>query len=116
MLRHIFELPLIRSLVRDIDLTRFTRSMALLLTSGIPISSALELTKDVVVQPQVRDVIVRWIQGDHARRKTLSGNRTRGKLFPSILKKMIEVGERSGSPISRCKTLQTFWIIKRVRK
>lgn len=97
VLRHIFELPLIRSLVRDIDLTRFTRSMALLLTSGIPISSALELTKDVVVQPQVRDVIQDGYKAIMQGEKLSVGIGRRGKLFPSILKKMIEVGERSGS-------------------
>src|SRR3990167_7790578 len=41
-------LPVINKLILEIDLTRFTRSMALLLKSGIPIVDALEFSQDVV--------------------------------------------------------------------
>ena len=44
-------LPLIIRLTREIDLVGFTRSMALLLSSGIPISKSLELSKEVLVRP-----------------------------------------------------------------
>lgn len=93
----VFGLPLISTLVRDIDLTRFTRSMSLLLASGIPITGALELTKDVVIKPQVHDAIEDGYQAILQGGKLSDGLSKRGKLFPGVLKKMIEVGEKSGS-------------------
>jgi type II secretory pathway component PulF len=97
VLTALFNLPVVTDLVRDIDLTRFTRSLALLLASGIPITNALELTKDVVVKPQVRDAINSAYQTILQGGKLSLGLSKKGKLFPGVLKKMIEVGERSGS-------------------
>ncbi|MFO0703453.1 MAG: type II secretion system F family protein [Patescibacteria group bacterium] len=97
VLRVFLGMPLIKPLSRDIDLTRFTRSMSLLLSSGIPITNALELTKDVVAQPQVRDAIQDGYNAILQGERLSTGIEKRGKIFPSILKKMIEVGEKSGS-------------------
>lgn len=96
VLRVVFCFPIIKTLARDVDLTRFTRSMSLLLSSGIPITSALELTKDVVAQPQVRDAIQDGYDAILQGEGLSLGIEKRGKIFPSILKKMIEVGEKSG--------------------
>jgi type II secretory pathway component PulF len=46
----LFSLPIVSTLVEQIDITRFSRSLYLLLSSGLPITQALELTKDVVVK------------------------------------------------------------------
>ncbi len=97
VLRVVFSLPIIKTLARDVDLTRFTRSLSLLLSSGIPITNALELTKDVVAQPQVRDAIQDGYDAILQGERLSLGIEKHGKIFPSILKKMIEVGEKSGS-------------------
>lgn len=89
-------LPYVSSIARQIDLTRFSRSMYLLLASAIPLYSALELTQAVAAKREVREAIVR------AREYVASGKRLadglRGqKAIPSLMVKIIEVGERSGS-------------------
>lgn len=90
-------LPLIKDLARDIDLTKFTRSLYLLLYSGIPITTALELTHDVVKKREVARAI------SHARDVVLSGKklslafRDSRSIMPSILIKITEAGEKSGS-------------------
>lgn len=97
VLKMLFGLPIISALVRDIDLTRFTRSMSLLLLSGIPITGALELSVNVVIKPQVRDAINDGYQSVIQGGRLSEGIAKRGKMFPGILRKMIEVGEKSGS-------------------
>lgn len=93
----LFSLPLISGLARSIDLTRFSRSLFLLLNSGIPITSALELCEDVVMKKDVGRAIT------HAKETVLSGKRlSEGfkdvkKVIPSIVIKITEAGERSGS-------------------
>ncbi|KKU23345.1 MAG: Type II secretion system protein [Microgenomates group bacterium GW2011_GWA1_46_15] len=65
ILAPLLSLPIISDLVRKIDLTRFSHSMYLLLSSGLPISAALSLVQDVVIRKdiariisQTRDIII----------------------------------------------------------
>ncbi len=97
MLNAFYHLPLISKLVKEIDLTRFSRNLYLLLTAGLPITTALELSKDVVMRKQMADVI------EKSRVMMLSGKKlseglssARGDI-PTIMLKLIEVGEKSGS-------------------
>jgi type II secretory pathway component PulF len=88
--------PYISTIARQVDLTRFSRSLYLLLISAIPLYSALELTQEVVVKKEVKEAIMR------AREYVASGKRLadglRGqKGIPSLMVKIIEVAERSGS-------------------
>lgn len=97
LLNAFFNIPGISPIVRDIDLTRFTRTMALLMSSGIPITLALELTMDVVVKSQIKESISDAYQSVMQGGRLSQGLNMRGKFFPGILKKMIEVGEKSGT-------------------
>ena len=90
-------LPLISTLARAIDLTRSTRSLYLLLNAGIPITSALELTEDVVIKNDIHKALV------HAKTVVLSGKklseglRDNRAVIPPMMIKIIEAGERSGT-------------------
>ncbi len=97
LLNSIFSLPLVSQLVREIDLTRFTRSFALLLTSGIPIISALELTQDVVVQRDLAHVIQQTKDMVLSGKKISDGLKLAKGKIPSIMIKIIEAGEKTGS-------------------
>lgn len=94
-------LPLISQLARQIDLARFARSLYLLLNSGVTITSALELTQDVVVKKEIHNAI------KHARlmvvggKKLSEGLKDNKKIIPSIMIKIVEAGERSGT-LSNC--------------
>lgn len=90
-------LPLISGLVKQIDLTRFARSLYLLLNSGLPITTALELTTDIVIKRELAKII------SHAREMVMSGKklsegfRLSKSYFPAIMVKLVEAGERTGS-------------------
>lgn len=89
--------PLLRPLAREIDLVRFTRSTALLLSSGIPISKTLELSRDVLVRTELIEVI-EFSRQEVIRGKRLSESLRSSKpgLIPQILIRMIAAGEKSG--------------------
>jgi len=91
-----FSLPYVSSIARQIDLTRFSRSMYLLLTSAIPLYSALELTQAVVVKREIKDAIQKSREYVGSGKRMTDGLRTQ-KSVPSLMVKIIEVGERSGS-------------------
>lgn len=93
----ISSLPFIRKISKEIDLTRFSRSLHLLLSSGVPIASALELAQRVVNSKKMRILI------GESREMILSGKKlseglknTRGYI-PSIMIKIIEAGEKTGT-------------------
>lgn len=97
ILNVLFSLPLVSDLVKLIDVTQFSRSLYLLLNSGLSIVSALELTEDIAMRTKTRKVIEEsknMILGG----KTFSeGLRTGKGYFPTIMIKLIETGEKTGT-------------------
>lgn len=93
----IFTLPVITKLVKEIDLTRFTRSMALLLSSGIPITTALDLTRNIVLKKELQVTINDCREFVMSGKKLSEGLKLHKKIVPSIMIKIIEAGEKSGS-------------------
>lgn len=90
-------LPYVSGLAQEVDLTRFTRSLYLLLTAGIPITTALELTQDVVVKKNVRKAITHTKNVVLAGKKLSDGLKDNRAVIPPIMIKIIEAGEKSGS-------------------
>lgn len=93
----IYSLPVISGLINYIDLIRFSRSMNLLLSSGITITTALEFAEDVVVKSKM-------IKAIHATRKSIlvgkdlsDGLKENKNIFPNIMIKIIEAGEKTGT-------------------
>jgi len=91
-----YRLPLVSRLIREIDLTRFTRSLYLLLSSGLPIITALELTKDVVLRSSTAKVITRSREMVMGGKKLSDGFRSIKGAIPSLMIKLVEAGEKSG--------------------
>ncbi len=96
-MRMLTSLPLISLLAQQIDLTRFTRSLYLLLTAGIPITTALELTQDVVIKKNISNAIKHAKNYVYSGKKLSEGFKDSKNVIPPIMIKIIEAGERSGS-------------------
>lgn len=97
IVRALTALPLVSQLTQQIDLTRFTRSLYLLLTAGIPITTALELTQDVVIKKNIQNAIKHTKNVVFEGKKLSEGLKDSKKAIPPIMIKIIEAGERSGS-------------------
>lgn len=89
--------PFISKVTQKVDITRFTRSLFLLLRAGIPIVTALELAQDVVVKKDVLKAIANAKEVISAGGKLSEGFKNSQKIFPSIMIKITEAGERSGT-------------------
>jgi type II secretory pathway component PulF len=97
VLHALYRAPIVTRLVKEIDLTRFSRSMYLLLSSGITITSALELTKDVVLKPEISSAISYANEMVLAGKRLSDGFKERKGAFSSIMIKIIEAGEKTGT-------------------
>lgn len=97
VLNVLYSTPFIANLVKEIDLARFSRSMYLLLTSGITITNALELSQEVVKRRDIAQSI-RHAQDTVLGGKNLSqGFKDQRKVFSSIIIKIVEAGEKTGT-------------------
>lgn len=97
ILNLLFKLPYVSSLVLSIDLTRFSRSLYLLLNAGLPITNALELSRDVVIKKNVALAINHTKESVIAGKKISEGFKDYKSIFPNIMIKITEAGEKSGS-------------------
>ncbi len=92
-----FSLPLISDLIKLIDITRWTRSMALLLASGLTLTSTLELCEQIMWRKDMQKLV------RHCHDSILSGKRFAvglrdGKgLVPMMVVKLVEAGEKTGT-------------------
>lgn len=97
VLHLLYTLPLVSTIIKGIDLTRFFRSMYLLLNSGVIITSALQLAKDVVIRQDIAKSI------EYAQESVLAGRRLsealkeKKDIFSGIIIKIVEAGERTGT-------------------
>lgn len=93
---HKIKLPIIGPLFHKLALTRFARTTASLIHSGVPILEVLNVVAatvgNVKMESALKEVAVRIEQGD-----TLSGALSAYALFPPIVLRMITAGEQSGS-------------------
>jgi type II secretory pathway component PulF len=90
-------LPVVSSMTKQIDLTRFSRNLFLLLSAGLPITTALELSQNVVIRPQTAAIIKKSLELITSGKRFSDGLRTGKGFIPSIMIKLIEAGEKSGS-------------------
>lgn len=97
LLSILFHLPVVSALYKKVDIVRFSRSMGLLLSSGIPIVNALELSVEVVNRKDLRNLLENSKKMVYAGKQFSEGLRAQKGVIPTIVVKLIELGESSGS-------------------
>lgn len=93
----LFSVPGVSGLMRQIDITRFARSMHLLLSSGLPITVALELAEEVILKKEILVLVQEAREQAVAGHSFSEGLRSKRKLFPPMMVKLMEVGEKTGT-------------------
>lgn len=90
------KLPIMGKLFHKICLSRFTRTLATLFSSGVPILDSLDMTGKTagnkVIEKAVEEAISSLKEGE-----TLAGPLKKYPVFPPIVVSMIAVGEQTGS-------------------
>ncbi|MCA1827989.1 MAG: type II secretion system inner membrane protein GspF [Myxococcales bacterium] len=87
--------PVFGELVRMLAISRFAKTLATLLASGVPIITAMDIVKNIVTNTLLSDVI------DKAREAIREGESIAAPLkrsgqFPPLVYHMIAIGEKSG--------------------
>ena len=91
----ILRVPIFGELIMMIAMSRFARTLGTLLSSGVPVLKALEITRHVlgnaVLENVVDGAIVSVREGEHLFKPLQDSGK-----FPPIVSKMIAIGEQSG--------------------
>ncbi|MDH3622258.1 MAG: type II secretion system inner membrane protein GspF [Myxococcales bacterium] len=91
----VLEVPLFGPLLTMVAVTRFSRTLATLLASGVPVLTAMDITRNVLGNTELMRVV------ENARESVREGEGIakplrEGDRFPPIVTHMIAVGEQSG--------------------
>ncbi|MBR4984989.1 MAG: type II secretion system inner membrane protein GspF [Proteobacteria bacterium] len=91
----ILKIPLFGGLFRMVSISRFAKTLSTLLASGVPLLKALDITKAVLGNQKLANVV----ENAHDQIKegeTLAAPLKRSGEFPPLMVHMISVGERAG--------------------
>ena len=92
----LLKLPVAGGMLQGLILSRFARVLGLLLSSGVPIMRALDITSEVLVNRVYRSFL-RGVMEEVAQGGSLSGSLKKSPLFPPMLVHLAGVGEKGGN-------------------
>ncbi len=105
----ILRLPLVGTLVREVNSARTSRTLASLLSAGVAVLPALDIVGEVLQNAYFKDVI-RDAAKNVEKGEPLSASFTRREdLYPAFVGEMMAVGEETGQTTEMLKRLAIFY-------
>ena len=104
----ILHVPVFGSLFQKVALSRFSRTLATLLESGVPILGALEIVATTAGNTVVEDA-VNTARENVRQGENLAEPLAESWVFPPMVTRMIAVGERSGALEQLLKKISEFY-------
>jgi type IV pilus assembly protein PilC len=88
-------LPVIGPLMQQVSVARFSRTLGTLLSSGVPILSALETVRDTVGNEFIARAVMQ-LRDSIKEGESVAGPMEASKAFPALVVKMVNIGEETG--------------------
>lgn len=97
MIRVISGAPIVRRVVKDIDVARFARTLSTLLRTGVPIIESLDVSAEAVTSEKMKKE-TKMFSEQVAKGRSLSEIMMENRsVFPSVMVQTIRAGEKSGT-------------------
>lgn len=90
------KVPMVGDLIRKVAVARFTRTLGTMISSGVPIMDALEVTAKTSGNRTIEEAIYH-VRAKIAEGKNIAGPLSETRVFPSMVVQMIGVGEATGA-------------------
>lgn len=100
--------PVIGPINVQANVSRFSRTIAMLLRAGLPLSNIMELVLQTTQNQTIREELA-GVRDELLRGEGLAKPMAASKLFPSMLSQMIAVGEETGALDTNLETLADFY-------
>ncbi|MFA6353163.1 MAG: type II secretion system F family protein, partial [Candidatus Paceibacterota bacterium] len=101
--------PVIRKVIHQIALQRFATTLSSLLSSGLPILDAIEITAESVALPELKNAMMRISREGISKGLTVGEAFKKEPIFPKVVSNLIAVSEKSGHIESILLTLGDFY-------
>lgn len=88
--------PIVKNVTQMLIVSRFTRTLSILIGSGLPLVDSLEIVARVSENKIVENTILN-IKDDVIRGESLYDSMKQSEVFPPMLYSMIKIGEETGS-------------------
>jgi type IV pilus assembly protein PilC len=95
--KYILKLPLVGGLARMIYVSRFAENLSTLVSGGLPITQAIEITANVIGNISFKEAILESREGVKKGEPISSILSKYTDLFPPVFVQMVLVGEKTGS-------------------
>jgi type IV pilus assembly protein PilC len=102
------QLPVIGPVIRKVAVARFTRTLGTMISSGVPILDALDVTAKTAGNRTVEAGIL-YVRTKIAEGKNISGPLLETKVFPPMVVQMIGVGEATGAMDAMLNKIADFY-------
>ncbi|WP_224366875.1 type II secretion system F family protein [Hyalangium versicolor] len=104
----ILKMPLFGPVIRKVAVARFTRTLGTMISSGVPILDALDVTAKTAGNRTVEEAIY-FVRGKIAEGKNIAGPLLETGVFPSMVVQMIGVGEATGAMDAMLNKIADFY-------
>jgi type IV pilus assembly protein PilC len=102
------KLPVVGPVIRKVAVARFTRTLGTMISSGVPILDALDVTAKTAGNRTVEDAIF-YVRAKISEGKNIAGPLLETKVFPSMVVQMIGVGEATGAMDTMLNKIADFY-------
>ncbi|WP_224243965.1 type II secretion system F family protein [Hyalangium gracile] len=102
------KMPLFGPVIRKVAVARFTRTLGTMISSGVPILDALDVTAKTAGNRTVEEAIY-YVRGKIAEGKNIAGPLLETGVFPSMVVQMIGVGEATGAMDAMLNKIADFY-------
>jgi type IV pilus assembly protein PilC len=100
--------PVFGDLLRKLAVARFTRTLGTMISSGVPILDALDVTAKTAGNRIIEDGIY-YVRGKISEGKNIAGPLLETKVFPPMVVQMIGVGEATGAMDAMLNKIADFY-------
>ena len=105
----VIDMPYVGNLYRKISLSRFSDNMNTMLSAGIPMVRALEVTASVMGNATYEEILLKVVDKVKAGTALSDALSDHPKYIPPILSQMVKVGEETGKIGEILQTLSVFY-------
>jgi len=106
--KNILRLPVFGDLIRKVAVSKFTRTMGTMLSSGVAILEALEIVAKTAGNKTIETAVYR-VRSDIAEGRTMADPLIESGVFPSMVCQMIAVGESTGALDAMLEKIAEFY-------
>ena len=94
--RVVLKLPIFGKMALYSNLSRFSRTMAILMKSGVPLLNTVSIASRVIQNYTIRTSLDQ-VAGELRQGQKISGALSKSKYIPSMILRMVAVGEETGN-------------------